>query len=143
MIDPRDIIGHGADADPSRRPGIPREQVPRPAPNAIVPAQMQSSVKVFTQGHPGKALPPVYGTAQPPKGVSGLVRAAAYRYPDHWTRHWMMLLLADRIDAVEHRVRTVRGVATMAAVLLIGGVAIGLARPERASRWMRGALRDG
>jgi hypothetical protein len=70
----------------------------------------------------------VYGTAQPPKGVSGLVRAAAYKYPDHFTRHWMMLLLADRIDAMEHRIRSVGGVATMAAVLLLGGVGVGLAR---------------
>lgn len=132
MIDPRDIIGYGADADPSRRPGVPREQRPEPAPNAIAPVRMQSDVTVFKHGRPGKTMPPVYGTAQPPKGVSGLVRAAAYKYPDHFTRHWMMLLLADRIDAMEHRIRTVRGVATMAAVLLIGGVAIGLTQRLRA-----------
>jgi len=30
-----------------------------------------------------------------------MVRRAAHRIPDHRVAHWMLLLLADRIDAVE------------------------------------------
>jgi hypothetical protein len=50
-------------------------------------------------------MPPVYGTAVPLHGFSGLVRKAAYRYPDHWARHWTLLLLADRVDSWERRTR--------------------------------------
>ena len=57
-------------------------------------------------------MPPVYGTAPPVGGVSGLVRAAAYRYPGHWTRHWMMLLLADRIDELVAAKNAGAGAAT-------------------------------
>jgi hypothetical protein len=50
-------------------------------------------------------MPPVFGTAEPPAGLSGLVRRWAYRYPDHCPRHWLLLLLGDRIDSWTHRAR--------------------------------------
>ncbi len=70
-----------------------------------------------------KQLPPVYGTAQPPRGLSGLLRKTAYSYPDHLVRHWMVLLLADRVDVWEHRLRRSLpwGPAGLAA-LLVGGL---------------------
>ena len=43
----------------------------------------------------------MFGTAIPPKGLSGVIRAIAYRYPDHLTRHWLLLLMADRVNFVE------------------------------------------
>src|SRR5690606_6810186 len=47
---------------------------------------------------------PVFGTAQPPHGVSGALRRAAYRLPERRARHWLLLLLADRVDMLEDRV---------------------------------------
>jgi len=44
------------------------------------------------------ALTPVFGTAQPPAGLSGILRRMAYRVPEHRPRHWMPLMLADRVD---------------------------------------------
>jgi hypothetical protein len=46
-------------------------------------------------------LTPVYGTAQPPKGLSGLIRKAAFRRSENDLRHWLMLLFADRVNVVE------------------------------------------
>src|SRR5690606_24051434 len=50
-----------------------------------------------------KRLTPVYGTAQPPRGVSGVLRRIAYRIPEHRARHWLLLLFADRVDVLEGR----------------------------------------
>ncbi|WP_053232233.1 hypothetical protein [Sandaracinus amylolyticus] len=123
MIDPSQIVGYGVDADPSRRPGYPKEREPRPVESAKIPAQQSSDVTVFKNERPYKEIPPVYGTAQPPKGLSGRVRKLAYSYPDHWTRHWMLLLLADRVDVWEHRLSGARGVAALGAVALFGVLA--------------------
>jgi hypothetical protein len=73
---------------------------------------------------------PVFGTAQPPRGLSGRLRAAAYAIPDHFARHWMLLILADRVDVLESRVRR-RPLLAVAAGLgaLVGTVA--LARRRR------------
>ncbi|MBS9376168.1 hypothetical protein GON09_005189 [Rhodococcus sp. B50] len=47
-------------------------------------------------------LTPVFGTSCPPKGLSGIVRKYAYRrFSEGRAAHWLLLLGADRIDAVE------------------------------------------
>jgi hypothetical protein len=38
-----------------------------------------------------------------PRGLSGLVRRAAYRVPEHRTARWALLLAGDRLDVLEHR----------------------------------------
>jgi hypothetical protein len=114
---PRDV---GVDSDPSRRPGVPRMHAPRALPNTRYPPErQQSDVTVFLHGRPHKTFPPVFGTAVPPRGVSGLVRKAAYRYPDHYMRHWTMLLFADRVDLWERRLRTVLRVALPGLALAV------------------------
>jgi hypothetical protein len=121
-----DIPGYGADADPTKRPGYPRELRPQLRGDAKGPPErMHSDVKVFKHGQPARKMPPVFGTAQPPKGLSGALRAFAYKYPDHWTRHWMVLLMADRVDVMEHKLRRgLPALAAVATVLLVGGVAV-------------------
>jgi hypothetical protein len=49
-------------------------------------------------------LTPVFGTSVPPRGLSGVIRRAAYKLPEHYTTHWFLLLLSDRIDALESAV---------------------------------------
>ena len=47
-----------------------------------------------------ESLTPVFGTAQPLHEASGAVRRLAYgRYSEGSTAHWLLLVLADRIDA--------------------------------------------
>jgi len=115
------IEGWGADRDPKSRPGVPMElEPPRPIGEAhwTQPPQQISDVKVFKQPLAPK-MPPVFGTAIPPKGLSGLIRAAAYQYPDHLTRHWLLLLMADRVNFVE---RMVTRFPLFVPVALAGGL---------------------
>lgn len=98
------VPGRGVDAKPERRPGVPMERSPRPLEGAhwAQPARQVSTVRVTRRMELG-ALTPVFGTAQPPRGVSGLMRRLAYRIPEHHAKHWMLLLAADRVDVVGHR----------------------------------------
>jgi len=99
---PQDIQGWGADLDPQARPAFPKERTP---PRFINPhwnelEAQEPSVKVLhSTERPG--LTPVYGTAQPPSGLSGVIRGAAFRYSENDARHWLMLLFADRVNMVE------------------------------------------
>ena len=74
-------------------------------------------------------MPPVYGTAVPLEGLSGAIRKAAYRYPDHYVRHWQLLLLGDRVDSWETRARRFLPVALPVAAL--GYVAMRVLEPRR------------
>lgn len=99
---PAGIEGWGADLDPQARPAYPMERTP---PRFINPhwdelEHQKPTVKVFhSTERPG--LTPVFGTAQPPSGVSGMLRAGAFRYSENDMRHWLMLLFADRVNVVE------------------------------------------
>lgn len=127
----------GIDLDPSRRPGVPRLRQPEPLPNTRYPPEpQQSDVEVFMHGRPHKDFPPVYGTDVPPHGLSGLVRKAAYHYPDHVARHWLMLLFADRVDMWEHRAKKLLPFAlpAFAGALLARGLLKRRARPSEEER---------
>jgi hypothetical protein len=100
---PPGINGWGADLDPAVRPAYPMERTPPRFINVHwdrLEHQENRGVRVFhSTERPG--LTPVYGTAQPPTGLSGLIRAAAFRQSENDLRHWLMLLLADRVNVVE------------------------------------------
>ena len=52
-------------------------------------------------------LPPVFGTTCPPKGLSGAIRKLSYaRYSEGQAAHWLLLIAADRVDTVEHALRS-------------------------------------
>ncbi|HYO51957.1 hypothetical protein [Archangium sp.] len=91
---------------------------PQPLPNTRFPPERQpgepSSPK---HGRPNKPMPPVFGTAIPPRGLSGAIRKLAYRYPDHYPRHWLLMMLGDRVDSWGTRVRRLLPVAVPLAVL--------------------------
>lgn len=62
--------------------------------------QQHSRVKVLHSiERPG--LTPVYGTSVPPSGLSGRLRSLAYRFSEGDLRHWMLLMVADRVDVGE------------------------------------------
>jgi hypothetical protein len=96
-----DVPGWGADLDHANRPMFPME-----LPSTVMTARgdvqdwQEPKVKVhMSNEHPN--LTPVFGTACPPKGLSGLLRDYAYQYGEATNRHWMTLILADRVDMVE------------------------------------------
>jgi hypothetical protein len=133
-MNPQDIKGYGYDADPSRRPGIPRETSPRPLPHAKPPQRQQTRPAFTRTARTDRKMTPVFGSAQPPKGLSGAMRSFAYKYPSHLRRHWMLLLMADRVDVMEHRVGTLGGAATLASLFFAGGATATAMRGRRRRR---------
>lgn len=95
------IKGWGSDGPRERRPAVPMERTPprlevQPAP----PAQQPVDVEVLhSTERPG--ITPIFGSPLPPRGLSGVMRRAAFRHSENDLRHWLMLLAADRVDMVE------------------------------------------
>jgi hypothetical protein len=112
----------GVDRDPARRPGVPMMRTdPQPLPNARFPPERQRGTPASPRhGRPNKPMPPVFGTALPPRGLSGAIRKLAYRYPDHKPRHWLLKMLGDRVDSWTTRARRLLVFAVpIAAIALI------------------------
>jgi hypothetical protein len=94
------IPGWGSDLDRAQRPAVPMERMPPRL--ETVPARLQQppSVEVLHSiERPGVTL--VFGTTVPPRGVSGAMRRAAFRYSENDLRHWLVLLAADRVQVAE------------------------------------------
>ncbi|HVE93650.1 MAG TPA: hypothetical protein VNB24_01930 [Acidimicrobiales bacterium] len=100
------IPGWGADADPKDRPSVPREQLDSKATGAhweFPDRQPEQWPRERSVEH--SMLTPVFGTSCPPKGLSGILRKFAYlRYSEARATHWLLLVAADRIDALESHV---------------------------------------
>jgi hypothetical protein len=67
----------------------------------------------------------VYGTAVPPRGLSGVIRRIAYGVPDYKARRWALLLLADRVDVIEHNLVPAATVAAgLVALVTLGALGV-------------------
>lgn len=97
------IPGWGADLDPADRPSVPREVLDPGATGAhwhFPERQPEERPRERSIEHAG--LTPVFGTAQPLRGVSGAIRRLAYRrFSEGRAAHWLLLIGADRVDQVE------------------------------------------
>jgi hypothetical protein len=99
---PDNIAGWGADLAPADRPAVPKERTPPRLPNVHweQPSPQPVEIEVFhSTERPG--ITPVFGTSTPPSGISGLLRRLAYRFSENDLRHWLVLLLADRVNVGE------------------------------------------
>jgi len=97
------IPGWGVDLDPKDRPSVPRERFDLGATGAhwdFPERQPEAWPRERSIEH--KFLTPVFGTSAPPKALSGVVRKYAYRrFSEGRAAHWLLLLAADRVDALE------------------------------------------
>jgi hypothetical protein len=101
-IDTSQIIGWGVDADPENDPTYPyRDRSSEDHSGQWRrPARQEAEVELL-QSVEHKQTPAVFGTASPPKWISGSMRRLAFRYSEsHWA-HWMTLMAADRVNMVE------------------------------------------
>ena len=107
----------GVDRRVEQRPGVPREAPPRPVEHShwAEPEQQMPTVVVLKRAGLER-LTPVFGTAQPPHGLSGTLRRMAYGIPEHLARHWIVLLIADRVDVLEGRLARLVRFSPLAAV---------------------------
>jgi hypothetical protein len=106
------IPGWGIDRAIENRPGYPLDQE-------------------HHVDHDTLAGQPPYTVTVPLKGLSGLIRKAAYQVPDWKPRRWLMLMLADRVDVVESKL-TARNL--LLASGLVGGAAAAIVQLRRRRR---------
>jgi hypothetical protein len=102
------IPGWGVDSNPADRPSVPKLQFQEDLTGAhweFPDRQPEKWPRERSIEH--KFLTPVFGTAQPPKGLSGAIRKFSYaRYSEGRAAHWLLLMLADRVDAIEEHVKS-------------------------------------
>jgi hypothetical protein len=97
------IPGWGVDLDPKDRPSVPKLQLQEDLTGASWEFPERQPEKWPRERSIEHAfLTPVFGTSCPPRGVSGIMRKYAYaKYSEGRAAHWLILLAADRVDALE------------------------------------------
>ncbi|PJJ60199.1 hypothetical protein [Hymenobacter chitinivorans] len=102
-IDPKQIPGWGVDADPKNDPTYPmraRMNVTQDPDSKHRPTLQPLEVeKLRSIERPNVSA--VYGTTVPPMGLSGAIRRLAFKYSENRYRHWLPLIVADRVQVVE------------------------------------------
>ncbi|KQS27129.1 hypothetical protein [Dyadobacter sp. Leaf189] len=97
------INGWGIDADPLDVPAYPMKKRTENDNKGMIwerPPQQPELVEVLhSNERPG--LTAVFGTPNPPKGLSGKIRRYAFKYSESMIRHWLLLLVADRVNMIE------------------------------------------
>ncbi|HEX7240036.1 MAG TPA: hypothetical protein VF263_07205 [Longimicrobiaceae bacterium] len=102
------IPGWGVDLNYDERTAVPMEDFDPGATGAhwVVPErQPEKWPREMSPEH--AMLTPVFGTACPPRGISGAMRKYAYTLGEGKSSHWLTLLAADRVDMVESMVGAV------------------------------------
>jgi hypothetical protein len=102
------IPGWGADLDPADRPSYPKERFDPGASGAhweFPERQVEKWPRERSIEH--EFLTPVFGTSTPPRGLSGVLRKYAYAtFSEGRAAHWLVLIAADRVDAIESHLRS-------------------------------------
>lgn len=101
------IPGWGADRDPADRPSGTRlrRDLPETGAHWDFPDR-QPGGEGRERSIEHAFLTPVFGTAAPLHGASGLIRRFAYRYSEGRLAHWMLLVVGDRVDAAGAHARS-------------------------------------
>ena len=99
------IPGWGVDLNPADRPSFPKEVLQDTGAHWDFPERQQArGPREKSTEH--KFLTPVFGTAQPLRGLSGVIRRYAYTFSEGQTAHWLLLMAGDRVDVLESRITT-------------------------------------
>jgi hypothetical protein len=102
-IDTAAIPGWGIDADDENDPTWPmrdRRFDDAPGQHWQSPPAQAENVEVLTSIEYNRR-PAVFGSASPPKGLSGALRRVAFRFSESRWTHWLLLMGADRVSVVE------------------------------------------
>lgn len=104
----RRIPGWGVDLDYDDRPAVPQERFDPTLTGAHWDfPERQVELRPRERSPEHKFLTPVFGTACPTRGVSGMIRKYAYTLGEGKSSHWLLLMAADRVDMVESMVEAV------------------------------------
>lgn len=104
------IPGWGVDADPADKPNYPFKDYTgddHKRLNWQRPTLQQPQVEILHSiERPGPSA--VVGTTLPPRGLSGMLRRQAFKHSESTYKHWLMLLMADRVNVVEGLIQDLR-----------------------------------
>lgn len=104
------IKGWGIDADPENEPTYPMKHwtgVDHQRINYDRPPIQDEDVELLKSNErPTRSA--VHGTSAPPSGYSGRIRRYAFNYSEGTYRHWLLLIMADRVNMVEGIVEDIR-----------------------------------
>jgi hypothetical protein len=102
-IKAEDVKGWGIDADPRNEPTYPMKKYTGDDHNRLNyqrPPQQPLTVEVLhSNERPNYTA--VFGTSTPPTGISGQMRRRAFKYSEDRYPHWMILMMADRVNVIE------------------------------------------
>ncbi len=102
---PKDHIkGWGIDANPENDPTYPIKEwngADYQRFNYDKPQQQQPITVEILHSTERPGVSRVFGTSTPPSGLSGMIRRWAFKHSESTYLHWVPLVLADRINAVE------------------------------------------
>lgn len=99
----KNIPGWGMDADPENEPTYPMKNYTGDDHNRIhyERSEQQPQKEEILLSIERPAITRVFGTSVPPSGLSGAIRRYAFRHSEDRYRHWIPLILADRINVFE------------------------------------------
>jgi len=99
----KDIPGWGMDADPENEPTYPMKNYTGDDHKRInyERSEQQPADIEILQSKERPRLTAVFGNTVPPSGLSGVVRRYAFQHSEDRYRHWLPLILADRINVWE------------------------------------------
>ena len=102
------IPGWGADLDPNNRPSVPKERLTPAGTGAHWDSpERQQEQRPRERSIEHSILTPVFGTSAPVKGLSGALRRYSYaKFSEGRAAHWLILIAADRVDAVESHLKS-------------------------------------
>lgn len=98
------IVGWGADLNAADRPGVPRElnreNVLSPHHHRPIASKQPAdgSVNLTIER---SSMTPVFGSSVAPRPLSTPIRKFAFRFSEDKLRHWLLLMLADRVNMME------------------------------------------
>lgn len=97
------IPGWGMDTDPENEPTYPMKNYTGDDHNRInyERSEQQAQDVEILMSNERPAITRVFGTSVPPSGLSGAIRRYAFRHSEDRYRHWIPLILADRINVYE------------------------------------------
>jgi len=101
--DYKDIPGWGMDADPENEPTYPMKNYTgddHNRSNYERSVQQPQDVELL-KSNERPAISRVFGNTVPPSGLSGAIRRYAFQHSEDRYRHWIPLILADRINVYE------------------------------------------
>jgi hypothetical protein len=99
----KSIPGWGMDADPENEPTYPMKNYTGDDHERInyERSPQQPLIVEILQSIERPTPSVVFGTSVPPSGLSGVIRRYAFKHSEDRYRHWIPLILADRINMCE------------------------------------------